>query len=1514
MKKTLRILTITAILAAVVLIAACKQFLADPEEFFSYWAAEVIGTDSVIDKPTQAIGGVLCVPSADDVTVTIKLKNPKNFRLVTPNTPSDAGRVITFPGLSPQPTYGGTNYTLVQTANDKLALTYKPAFLKAHEWSDGDISPEITLVSTDGRTFNKKFRLNLKVNTAPVLEYAGIGKTATADSSGNHFYVLLFRVKDMDSTITAGSIHKDIKKLIVTAGGVPSEIPLSLNTGDTDFPTGGDLLAAGAVQKLKPGDPELPSPTAQDWILRVKTDVKVGGPEKEYEVCIKDEQGLSSALIPARTQKNKLADVALLDSSTPITGTTADNPKECAGMSGKILTAQAAPAGTAITGTVSRFSSSPDNWTQTGTVSGTTTAAVNLPALDASETQVLYKISLKAQLSGYDDSDSKEFFIKLVRYEVPVLKLKQDFSSGDNNLHCISAGTKAYVITEDIIPDAGQYNNSSKALLIYTASSSNFKLELSASAGTAVKYKLDSGSEQSPSAPAEITLTGGTEHTLEVWAVRGGIPGPHTTVYIKGIATLNTYSELKNVVQNAPEKGTGPGQYDYSSNIDIKIGDNLTASSADTEIAVTGGKDLMLSGSPFGTVRTVDAGGLGRILKISDSDTELTLSNIKLTGGYAADGKGGAVCVETGCSLLLYGKTVITPSTGSDINTPGKNDVYLADGAKIKLDDALQSPEPIVARITPEHYNDGDEVLGGSSIGSGTPPNYTRFSVTQRDDGFLWTIQSDGTLKAIPTTINDSSGAWKKLKDAVRDLPEGSTITVNGTITATNDYGNDNRGVIDITKNITIQGQNGASSDMLNANRVSLSTNAHPVFRVSGGKTLTLKNLTLTGGKGISGTFGGAINVTGGGTTAELEGCTIEDCQAEKGGAIGCGKGSTVTLTNTTIKKCTAHTSGNTSSGGAIYAEGATVTMTGCTLTGNKADKQGGAICAEKTGAPSNTPSTVTIEGGTIGGTEAADANKATGAYTDGGGGGIYIGEACTLTMKAPAGSPAQGVQVIGNTAFYNGAGIYTKGNLTMEKCTITDNKTTGADNNTGGGGVYVESGIVEIKDATKIYHNCTDESGGGIYVNNGTVTLTNATIGGEQFYDGTDLGKTKGNKAQYCGGIHVKNGTITMENCTLSSNTARDAGGIQADNGNLTVKGCTLTNNKAAGFGGGIYVTGGTFTMENCTLTGNTTGDEGGGGVYVEGGTFKMKGSSRITPSTGGDANVAGKNDVYLKNDAKITVDSVLTGTAPVARITVPDNKYLPTTQVLTADSGVTLENETYKFAVTPQTSPTPQEWTVGGNGCLKEGRYTEVPYGQLETYLANASSTEVNYIEVTGISAADLTGSYGSPPDPGALGQKIKNNSAKKVALKLPSGLSVTDMSACFSQCENLVSLENFPSGVTDMRACFYGCENLTTVPAIPATVTSMMECFRYCRSLTTVPNIPSEVYDMTRCFQYCEKLQSIKMNCPYGVNFYGAFSGCDALPNGGIKVPSLYLAIYKNNAGTMGTTKEKFSAITP
>ncbi|UTC94613.1 hypothetical protein E4N85_02210 [Treponema denticola] len=516
MKKLLKILTtIAAVLTTAVVFATCKQFRDDPEDFLSYWSSEVVPIDFSINKPYQMSNdGALCIPSADDVKLTIKLRNPRNFTLIMPTSVLDAGKVINFPGfLSDQQPRYNIDYTFKQTG-DMLELTYTKAFLKAHEWSNGGIGPEITLISTDGRKFGKKFSVNLKADTAPALEYAGIGKTATADSSGNHFYVLLFRAKDMGTMIGGQSVHKDIDTMNVTAGGV-SLSPITLSVTGTDFTSSSaDILAAIAVNPLDAAHPLPPG----SGLLRLKTDVKVGGPEKVYDVSIKDEQGLSSAVIRASTQKNKLPKVKLFDGPTEITGTLESSLKEFSGTSGKNLTAKVtdAPAGTAITGSIAKYEGG--TWTQIsgGTVSGTTTAEINLPALGTDIYEERYKITLKAQLSGYDDSDPEDFFIKLVKYEVPGLKIKQDFhQTGDNSLYCISAGTKAYV-TEDIIPDAGQYNSSANSLVIYSMLSGQCKLELSADAGTMVKYKLD-GTEYSL---AEITVSGGT-HTLEVWTVRG---------------------------------------------------------------------------------------------------------------------------------------------------------------------------------------------------------------------------------------------------------------------------------------------------------------------------------------------------------------------------------------------------------------------------------------------------------------------------------------------------------------------------------------------------------------------------------------------------------------------------------------------------------------------------------------------------------------------------------------------------------------------------------------------------------------------------------------------------------------------------------------------------------------------------------------------------------------------------------------------------------------------------------
>ena len=194
-----------------------------------------------------------------------------------------------------------------------------------------------------------------------------------------------------------------------------------------------------------------------------------------------------------------------------------------------------------------------------------------------------------------------------------------------------------------------------------------------------------------------------------------------------------------------------------------------------------------------------------------------------------------------------------------------------------------------------------------------------------------------------------------------------------------------NKDEIPITKNLTIQGNTGKTSDILDAD------SKNRIFSVASGKTLTLKNLTLEKG---SGDYGGGIRADSK-CTLTMTGCIL--------------KGNKVNRL-----------------GGGIYASDTTITMKDCTLTGNEAHESnvtasGGCIYAEN--------STVTIEGGSIGGSKAGYANNAN--YSDGSGGGLYIGNDTTLTLK--------NCTVTGNTAQAKGGGVYVTGNnakLIMEGST----------------------------------------------------------------------------------------------------------------------------------------------------------------------------------------------------------------------------------------------------------------------------------------------------------------------------------------------------------------------------------------------------------------------------------------------------------------------------------------------
>ena len=206
---------------------------------------------------------------------------------------------------------------------------------------------------------------------------------------------------------------------------------------------------------------------------------------------------------------------------------------------------------------------------------------------------------------------------------------------------------------------------------------------------------------------------------------------------------------------------------------------------------------------------------------------------------------------------------------------------------------------------------------------------------------------------------------------------------------------------------------------------------------------------------------------------------------------------------------------------------------------------------------------------------------------------------------------------------------------------------------------------------------------------------------------------------------------------------------------------------------------------------------------------------------------------------------------------------------------------------------------------------RYKSVAFGtdgaDLAEYLntGTPAADGIYYIKVTGLQAEHLKGNL-DMHESSPLAKILQAQPAKKVALKFGKLPAVTDMTACFSDCKNLIKAPVLPAGVTNMSNCFNGCknltqispfpanakvtnmngcfvecENLTQVPALPASVTNITNCFRKCKNLTQAPEIPASVTQMTGCFKECVKLTKAPSAIPKGVtNLHSCFDNCRKL----------------------------------
>lgn len=225
------------------------------------------------------------------------------------------------------------------------------------------------------------------------------------------------------------------------------------------------------------------------------------------------------------------------------------------------------------------------------------------------------------------------------------------------------------------------------------------------------------------------------------------------------------------------------------------------------------------------------------------------------------------------------------------------------------------------------------------------------------------------------------------------------------------------------------------------------------------------------------------------------------------------------------------------------------------------------------------------------------------------------------------------------------GGGVHIENsqNVTIDHCTIQNNKTTEVSPNTGasvdigaGGGVFVsDKSHVTIQNGSTIQGN-TGTRGGGIYVENSTVEVKNSMIDGNTADDVPK--KAPNSNKGLGGGIYSYESTLTVTDSTISGNEAKGStsliwynskneissealgnggGGICAvgKKSDVTLDGVTVTGNKATyskkGTGAGIEAQGGSLTVKDSTISNNEAQGNGGGIFSAEGNVLDVSGST---------------------------------------------------------------------------------------------------------------------------------------------------------------------------------------------------------------------------------------------------------------------------------------------------------------
>jgi len=390
----------------------------------------------------------------------------------------------------------------------------------------------------------------------------------------------------------------------------------------------------------------------------------------------------------------------------------------------------------------------------------------------------------------------------------------------------------------------------------------------------------------------------------------------------------------------------------------------------------------------------------------------------------------------------------------------------------------------------------------------------------------------------VSTTGSDTTGdgsesnPFRTVQKGIDTAPYASIVVVkSGTYT-----GDGNRDISFNEKSIIVRSENGPQTCIIDCNGTADEPHRAFYFNYDQSRYAVLDGFTIANGYADR---GGGIYCTYYSNPSIIN-CTISNNVAEEGAGIYCLE-SSPTITNCTII-------GNAAdSGGGICLFGSDPIISNCTLSGNSVRYRGGGICSLDSGP-------IIVDCILTGNT----------AYESGAEG---------AAISCSAGNPTiMNCSIESNWCGYHGGAIHCRGSSPLIKGCIIKNNTAvrhaGAIYCTGSSPQIL--GCIIKSNTSALFH------GGGIYC----LSNSNPLIRGCTIHD---------NSAWFGGGIFCKNSSPAIMNCHITDNIASGNGGAFAFYfSSPTISNCVIMGNHCTNWGNSIACTNATMKINQCTIRNN--------------------------------------------------------------------------------------------------------------------------------------------------------------------------------------------------------------------------------------------------------------------------------------------------------------------------------------